>query len=450
MNAEKWRQKVMLTCFAVLILAMGTVFIRLGTAQVLIKRLHQDNMVTRLVFQDNLRLRNQAKPEKKIDWAKAYPFAEEEHKSVFSRALASSRALESHVTKGVETKVEDWTTKHFWQYPTLVESGRHYENAIGWQVVNPSQQTTKLADGSLTFAYPRHAQQERVDSMMKLADFATEQGVHLLFVQAPCKVDAYGDEDVNGKLDFSNQNADELLAGLRTNGIEVMDLRENLHEAAPTSEAYHRFFYRTDHHWRPQAALLAADLLSQRLESEGIPMTRAAYAPERYRVETHPAFFLGSQGKKVTLAKTEPDDFAVVTPNFPVKLHVEMPSLYVNATGGFDLLLDPRQIERQDYYNLNPYAFYGHGDVPLLRIENQDQPDSGKRILILRDSYCDTLIPYLALGCRQITALYLRHFTGSVETFIREEKPDVIVVMYTASYSGKIDWTGHKDKFDFR
>lgn len=176
----------------------------------------------------------------------------------------------------------------------LVEDGRHYENAIGWQVVNPSQQIAKLDDGSLTFAYLRSAQQERIDAVVKLADFVTEQGVHLLFVQAPFKVDAYGDEDVNGKLDFSNQNADELLSGLRQNGIEVMDLRENLHEAVPTSEAYHRFFYRTDHHWRPQAALLATDLLAQRLEAEGIPMTRAVYAPERYQVETDSAFFLGS------------------------------------------------------------------------------------------------------------------------------------------------------------
>ena len=296
MNAENWRQKVMLTCFAVLILAMGTVFIRLGTAQLLIKRLHQDNMVTRLVFQDDpdIRLRDQAKPEKKINWAKAYPFAEEEHKSVFSRALASSRALESHVTKGAETKVEDWTTKRFWQYPALVEGGRHYENAIGWQVVNPSQQIAKLDDGSLTFAYPRSAQQERVDSLAKLAGFAAEQGAKLLFVQAPFKVDAFGDEDVNGKLDFSNQNADELLAGLRHHGIEVLDLREALHETAPSSEEYHRFFYRTDHHWRPQAALYATDLLAQRLQAEGIPMERAAYALERYQVETHPAFFLGS------------------------------------------------------------------------------------------------------------------------------------------------------------
>lgn len=275
-------------------------------------------------------------------------------------------------------------------------------------------------------------------------------GAQLLFVQAPVKVDAYGDEEVNGKLDFSNQNADELLAGLRANGIEVMDLRENLHEAAPTSEAYHRFFFRTDHHWRPQTALLATDLLAQRLQAAGIPIERAAYNPVRYQVETRPAFFLGSQGKKVTLAKTEPDDFDVVTPDFPVKLHVEMPSLDVDTTGGFDLLLDPRQIERKDYYYLNPYAFYGHGDVPLMRIKNLNQPDNGKKILFIRDSFCDTLVPYFALGCRRLVSLDLRHFTGSLETFIREEKPDVIVVMYTASYSGKIDWSGHKDKFDFR
>lgn len=372
MRAERWKQAVMFACFAMLVVVMGVVFTRFGTAQVLIKRLHQDNAVTQFVFHDDpdIHLRNQAKPEKKVDWAREYPFADAEQLSLFSRVLDKSRAFESRVTKGAETKVEEWTTKHFWQYPTLVESGRHYEDAIGWQVVNPSQQITKLADGSLTSTDPRRAQQERVDSMVELADVAAEQGAQLLFVQGPFKVDAYGDEEVNGKLDFSNQNADELLAGLRANGIEVMDLRENLHEAAPTSEAYHRFFYRTDHHWRPQVALLATDLLTQRLEAAGIPIERAAYNLAKYQVETRPAFFLGSQGKKVTLAKTEPDDFDVITPGFPVNLHVEMPSLDIDTTGGFDLLLDPCQIERQDYYNLNPYAFYGHGDVPLMRIEN--------------------------------------------------------------------------------
>lgn len=143
MREERWKQAVMFACFAMLVVAMGMVFTRFGTAQILIKRLHQDNAVTQFVFRDdpNIHLRNQAKPEKKVDWEREYPFADAAQPSLFSRVLDKSRALESRVTKGAENKVEDWTTKHFWQYPTLVESGRHYEDAIGWQVVNPSQQS---------------------------------------------------------------------------------------------------------------------------------------------------------------------------------------------------------------------------------------------------------------------------------------------------------------------
>ncbi len=452
MSAERWKQVVMSACFAILVLAMGTVLIRFATDKVLIKHWHMDNEVTQLVFHDapGIYAPDSPRPPRTIDWARIYPFAETEKPSFFSRVLQKAHAFELRVTKGLEKKVTDWTTTRFWQYPRFVEAGRRYENLIGWQVVDPSKQVARLSDGNLTFAFSRSNQQERIASMARLADFAKAQGTKLIYVQAPFKTDAFGDQNVNGRLDFSNQNADELLAGLRQHGIEVVDLREDFHAAAPTSEAYHRFFFRTDHHWRPQTALFAADLLARRLESEGIPMDREAYVPTRYQVRTLPAFFLGSQGKKVTLAKTEPDDFDIVTPGFPVKLHVEIPSLAIDATGGFDLLLDSHQIERKDYYNVDNYNFYGHGNVPLLRIENLDQPAEGKKVLFIRDSFCDTLLPYLSLGCWYVTALDLRVFNGSVQNFIEQEKPDIILVMYTAVKPDKIDWKTHKDLFDFR
>ena len=451
MNAEKWKQTVMFVCFSVLVVVMGMAIIRLGTAKVLIKHFHQNNAVTQMIFQDdpNLFVRDKGrKSEAKINWGKEYPFTNvnTEHTSMISRAFKKFNTVKSPLATHADT-----ISKYIWPYWTLVESGRRYEKFIGWQIVNPAQQVAKLADGNLTFIYPRQSQQERIESMGTLADFATEHGAKLLFVQAPGKVDAFGDKDINGKLDFSNQNTDELLTGLRQHGIDVFDLREALHEVAPTSAAYHSLFYRTDHHWRPQTALLAANLLTSTLQSAGIPIEQANYNLAKYHVEPKPKFFLGSQGKKVTLAKAVPDDFDVVTPNFPVKLDVKIPSCRIDTVGGFDLLLEPRQIEFVDYYNLNPYAFYGHGDVPLMRIENLNQPQTEKKILIIHDSFGDTFIPYLSLGCRQIVALDVRHFTGSVETFIREEKPSLILVMYTTSTTNKkIDWKKHDDKFDFR
>lgn len=457
MNSEKWRQRVMITCFAVLILAMGIVFIRWGVARVFIKHLHQENAITQLVFHDdpNIGMRENLSKEKKIDWVKEYPFSQMKQPSSYMRAVDKLHYYKNKIfrkgkTNKRRTDIEEWTTKHFWQYPTLVELGRQYENIIGWNIWNPSLKVAKFPDGSLTFIHSQNSQKERVESVSELADFAKSKGVKFFFVQAPSKVDAFGDKTVNGKIDFSNQNADKLLIGLREHGIDVLDLRSSFHEIAPTSEDYHRLFYRTDHHWKPQSALFAADLVAQRLEIVGIPMDRQAYDSANYTIDTYPSFFLGSQGKKVTLAKTKPDDFDIVKPDFPVNLHVEMPSLDVDATGDFDLLLDPCQIERKDYYNLNPYAFYGRGDMPLLRIVNLNQRETGKKVLMIRDSFSDTLVPYLALGCRQIITLDLRHFTGSVQKFIEQEKPDVVVVMYTIDYSDKINWKDHKDEFDFR
>lgn len=451
MNAEKWKQTVMLVCFSVLVIVMGMVIIRLGTAKVLIKHFHQNNIVTRLIFQDdpNIFLRDKdRKPEEKIDWSKHYPFTNVriEHASIISRAFKKFNTVKSPLVKHPNS-----ISKYIWPYWILVESGRRYEESIGWTIINPSQRVMKLSDGSLVYTNPKQSQQERIESMNKLNDFVTGQGAKLLFVQAPYKVDEFNDTEVTGKLDFSNQNADELLDGLMQHGIKVFDLREMLHRVAPTAEAYHSLFYRTDHHWHPQTALLAANLLTQQLQSDGIPIDQANYVLTKYNVETKPKFFLGSQGKKVTLAKTVPDDFDVVTPDFPIKLHVEIPSCRIDEVGGFNLLLEPRQIEHVDYYNLNPYAFYGHGDVPLMRIENLNQPTTKKKIMIIHDSFGDTFIPYLSLGCRQVVALDVRHFTGSVEAFIRKEKPDLVMVMYTAGdYDKKIDWSNHTDEFDFR
>lgn len=54
------------------------------------------------------------------------------------------------------------------------------------------------------------------------------------------------------------------------------------------------------------------------------------------------------------------------------------------------------------------------------------------------------------MGIKHLVVLDVRCFTGSVETLICKEKPDVVLLMYTPNYEGEIDWKKHKAKFDFR
>ena len=83
-------------------------------------------------------------------------------------------------------------------------------------------------------------------------------------------------------------------------------------------------------------------------------------------------------------------------------------------------------------------------------IENILMPPTDKKVLIIKDSFCDTMAPFLALGIRNLMTLDVRHFTGSVKAYIDEHKPDVVIVMYTEVQTKPIDWQAHTDKYDFR
>ena len=122
---------------------------------------------------------------------------------------------------------------------------------------------------------------------------------------------------------------------------------------------------------------------------------------------------------------------------------MEIPEKNIDSTGDFELLYDKQQVAKKDLYNFNPYAMYGHGDRAIMNVENLMLP-------LIKDSYCDTMAPFLALGVRNLLTMDVRSFTGSVKAYIAEQKPDVVIVMYTGSIHEKIDWSSHKDKFDFR
>lgn len=275
-----------------------------------------------------------------------------------------------------------------------------------------------------------------------------------MYVQAPFKVDPYGDFAVNGIVDFSNQNCDDFLAHLQNENVATLDLRESLHRWAREEKcSYHDFFFRTDHHWKPETALRAAKVISEKLKDYGIPVDDSHYLLDDFAVEVLPEYFLGSEGKRATLAKAKADDFSVLHPRFVTHLHFVMPELSIDETGTLEVTYDKREVARRDYYGLNPYGMYGYGDRSLIILENLLLPENDKKVLLIKDSFSDTMGPLLSLGLRNLVMLDVRAFTGSVKAYIQELKPDVVILMYTVQgqkLNKPIDWSSHMDKFDFR
>ena len=69
------------------------------------------------------------------------------------------------------------------------------------------------------------------------------------------------------------------------------------------------------------------------------------------------------------------------------------------------------------------------GNHGLTDINNQDQP-SGRKLLVLKDSFGNSLVPLLLPHFSRIMVIDLRAYRGSVLNLIKEEGYDQLLAVY--------------------
>lgn len=388
-----------------------------------------------------------------INWPQLYPF--DNSTKTPSKRIHYFPKPHNHTPA---ERFEDWTKDNMYFYHSIAELQRFYDYKINWNVITPALGVVPLNDGYWAFVYKKQDMKERINSVISFKKFLQSLGIPLTYIQAPGKINKYGKQDawLRGRYDFSNANADQLLSGLHENGIDTIDLREYFHQTIPDDQ-YHQLFFRTDHHWLPQTALTAASFIANHLHQKyGIEINSSNLDARHYNIENLPRYFLGSAGKKVTLSQTKPDDFSILHPDFSTNIHLNIPTKGLDKKGPFEIIYDkseinPLQTSHSNYYSGDRYHAYGYGDQPLLTINNLQHPGhSNQKILIIKDSFGDTMVPLLSLGCKNIAAVDIRLFNGSLRTLIKEFHPDVVLILYTNNQEGSIHWNNHGDEFDFR
>ena len=117
---------------------------------------------------------------------------------------------------------------------------------------------------------------------------------------------------------------------------------------------------------------------------------------------------------------------------FETEMTVDIPVHDEHRTGTFrDVMFKDSNLEK-DYYNINNYAAYTGGDYPLC-IQKNDSAVNDKKILVLKDSFTVAFQPYLSFLFKEVHVIDLRHYDGSVEEYIDEVDPDLVMVFYTSS-----------------
>ncbi|MDR1754502.1 MAG: hypothetical protein LBR74_06295 [Eubacterium sp.] len=177
-------------------------------------------------------------------------------------------------------------------------------------------------------------------------------------------------------------------------------------------------FYRTDHHWTSLGANLAY------LES-GRVMGFSPYSIDDFTVERAADDFRGTLYSKTLDSAVEPDiiDYYILSGGDPET------TISVLGEEGYQSrssIYFREYLDKKDKYS----SFLGQ-NTPLLKIKSKLRNDMGK-LLVFKDSYAHSLIPFLAKNWGEITVVDMRYINVDYNQYINPEEYDSVMFIYNA------------------
>lgn len=306
----------------------------------------------------------------------------------------------------------------------------------------------KLDNGQLMYALkkqPATVLDQYAENVYRLSQYVENQGMNFLYVELPYKAK---DTSVYpaGVTDYGNANADRITDLLSKRNVNVLDLRNQIHESGKSSS---ELYFKTDHHWKPETAIWGTGEISKMLAEVDPAWTDSIFFRDmrNYQVERYPNQFLGSIGRKIGPMYIGKEEFQVIVPKFNTEYEYRVPRRVgdVLKKGTFEDVFINRKNLSGGELDTNTYGVYCDGDHNKEIVKNRKAPNT-KKIVLIRDSFSCTLMPYLSLYTNQVITFDLRYFKArSMYSYIRKHPDiDTVIVAYNPSAITEIQYTFDK------
>ena len=211
--------------------------------------------------------------------------------------------------------------------------------------------------------------------------------------------------------DDQNPWIDKLKDSLTSAGVTFIDIRDTF-----TDHKTEDLYYHTDHHWTTLGAYYA---YLQAAAVMGIDTSSDSYdkAPVSQT-------FKGTLSAKSGFRSGETDELDVFLPNGDNTLSSVVN--YVDEQKKSASFYDTSKLNTRDKYAL----FFG-GNHAQIKISTPTE--SNNTLLVLKDSYANSFVPFLAQHYRKIIIIDPRYYYGDLEQLLQVENVQEVLYLYNAN-----------------
>jgi hypothetical protein len=200
-------------------------------------------------------------------------------------------------------------------------------------------------------------------------------------------------------------------------------LASNIHfidtTAALDAHKEEYIYYKTDHHWTSRGAYYA-------YREAGRVMGFAPLDLNDFLIEQACDDFYGTLYAKSGHRFVQPDAIELFKSKKKFSCRVE----YVQEKRTAGSFYATEHLQKKD-----KYAVFLDGNHPLIRIKAQN--DTGRKLLVVKDSYANTLVPFLANHYEEIHMIDLRHYNAPLAPYIEQYGLSEILFLYNSLSFGE-------------
>lgn len=360
------------------------------------------------------------------------------------RSLADVRDIDtSDGIRKTKDRLESVISDDFQFKTDWININGLFQRCLGVTILrDPDYTVHKLSNGQIMYDLPERDMTKYAGYVEELDDALKEKGIDFLYVQIPFKIkdDSYMPPGTHGN---GNENADQMVQLLRDKKISTLDLRDDI-EAQGLD--WTSLFFNTDHHWKPETAFWAADVIMNRISKDhGYEINEALYDEDNWEKTVYENYMLGSVGRRTGIFYDGLDDFTIYEPKFENDY-----SFWGSSKKGEDVregnfhdsMYLWENMEKRADFEKNTYNTYLGKEYGLFEIKNH-LSDNGLRILMIRESFSDALAPFIAVNADEVVGVDLRKYNEKdILELCEEYDINLVMIDYNPSAFSK-------NQFDF-